>query len=90
MHLGMLSDADLAKIARTPIGDMPLGEFIGVWILNAHSHAGEISALKGLKGLQGYLGGMGSSPGASCPLLVSSAAALKVKVWRFLPAKGRR
>ena len=30
-----------------------LGQFISLWVLNAHCHAGEISVLKGL---QGYLG----------------------------------
>lgn len=53
-HLATLSDADLAKVVQTPVGEMPIGAFIGLWILNAHSHAGEVSALKGLKGLQGY------------------------------------
>ncbi|BCX04971.1 MAG: hypothetical protein KatS3mg053_2909 [Candidatus Roseilinea sp.] len=53
-HLATLNDAALAKITPTPIGDMPLSAFIGLWILNYHCHAGEISALKGLKGLQGY------------------------------------
>ena len=53
-YLAELSDAELAKVVETPVGAMPLGSFIGLWILNAHCHAGEISALKGLKGLQGY------------------------------------
>jgi len=55
-YLATLSDADLGKITKTPVGDMPLGAFIGLWVLNAHCHAGEISCLKGLKGLQGYPG----------------------------------
>lgn len=55
-YLSTLTDADLTTISKTPVGDMPLGAFIGLWILNAHCHAGEISALKGLKGLQGYPG----------------------------------
>lgn len=54
MHLATLNDADLAKISKTPVGNMPLGTFIGLWVINAHVHAGEISCLKGLKGLQGY------------------------------------
>lgn len=53
-YLATLTDANLATITETPVGAMPLGVFIGLWILNAHCHAGEISALKGLKGLQGY------------------------------------
>jgi len=53
-HLATLVDANLAQVTKTPAGDMPLGAFIGLLILNAHCHAGEISALKGLKGLQGY------------------------------------
>ena len=55
-HLATLSDAALAKEIETPVGKMPLGQFIGLWVLNAHCHAGEISTLKGLKGLQGYPG----------------------------------
>ena len=55
-YLVTLTDADLAKISKTPVGDMPLSTFIGLWVLNAHCHAGEISCLKGLKGLQGYPG----------------------------------
>lgn len=53
-YLAMLSDADLERATDTPLGSMPLGAFIGLWILNAHCHAGEISCLKGLRGLQGY------------------------------------
>jgi DinB superfamily len=53
-YLETLTDDDLAKIAETPVGSMPLGAFIGLWILNAHCHAGEISCLKGLNGRQGY------------------------------------
>lgn len=55
-YLATLTDEDLAEETQTPVGAMPLGAFIGLWILNAHSHAGEISTLKGLKGLQGYPG----------------------------------
>lgn len=53
-YLTTVIDADLAKMTHTPVGDMPLGAFIDLWILNAHCHTGEISALKGLWGLQGY------------------------------------
>lgn len=53
-YLATLSDADLEHMIDTPVGSMPLGAFIGLWILNAHCHAGEISCLKGLRGLQGY------------------------------------
>lgn len=53
-YLASLSDADLERATETPLGSMPLGAFIGLWILNAHCHAGEISCLKGLRGLQGY------------------------------------
>ncbi len=52
--LATKSDADLSVEAETPIGKMPLGAFIGLWILNAHTHAGEISCLKGLRGMKGY------------------------------------
>jgi DinB superfamily len=55
-YLAALTDADLNTVSTTPVGDMPLGMFIGLWILNAHCHAGEISCLKGLRGLQGYPG----------------------------------
>lgn len=53
-YLSTLADAELIRAVETPVGSMPLGAFIGLWILNAHCHAGEISALKGLKGLKGY------------------------------------
>lgn len=53
-YLAGVSDTELAQVVETPVGAMPLGSFIGLWVLNAHCHAGEISALKGLKGLQGY------------------------------------
>ena len=53
-YLATLSDADLERATQTPVGPMSLGAFIGLWILNAHCHAGEISCLKGLRGLQGY------------------------------------
>ncbi len=53
-YLARLSDTDLERATDTPVGSMPLGAFIGLWILNAHCHAGEISCLKGLHGLQGY------------------------------------
>jgi len=53
-YLATLSDADLERATETPVGTMSLGAFIGLWILNAHCHAGEISCLKGLRGLQGY------------------------------------
>jgi hypothetical protein len=53
-YLVTLSDADLERATETPVGPMSLGAFIGLWILNAHCHAGEISCLKGLRGLQGY------------------------------------
>ncbi|NJM41433.1 MAG: DinB family protein [Anaerolineae bacterium] len=55
-YLTTLSDAALGKEIETPVGKMPLGQFMGLLILNAHCHAGEISTLKGLKGLQGYPG----------------------------------
>ena len=53
-YLATLNDDALTKEIEAPAGKMLLGAFIGLWILNAHCHAGEISALKGLKGLQGY------------------------------------
>jgi hypothetical protein len=53
-YLASIADADLATITPTPAGEMPLGSFINLWILNAHCHAGEISCLKGLHGMQGY------------------------------------
>jgi hypothetical protein len=53
-YLSGVTDAELARMVETPVGTMPLGAFIGLWILNAHCHTGEISALKGLKGRQGY------------------------------------
>jgi hypothetical protein len=53
-YLATLKDADLAREMEAPFAKLPVGEFVRILILNAYSHAGEISCLKGLRGLQGY------------------------------------
>ncbi len=53
-YLATVQDADLSREIDASFAKLPLGEFLRVIILNAHSHAGEISCLKGLRGLQGY------------------------------------
>ncbi len=53
-YLASLKDADLAREVDLQFTKMPLGQLLGLLILNAFVHSGEISCLKGLNGMQGY------------------------------------
>ena len=56
-YLNSISDADVATeidLTEQGFGKSSLGEILSVLLLNAFSHAGEISALKGLQGEKGY------------------------------------
>lgn len=54
-YLATLSDADLARVIPSSLGDLTLAQFISAAIIaNYNMHCGEIAMLKGISGKQGY------------------------------------
>jgi hypothetical protein len=53
-YLGSLSEGDLVTMTNSPLGEMPLGAFLGnIIVWHAISHGGEVCALKGCMGGKG-------------------------------------
>lgn len=53
-YLATIDDSALTREIDLQFTKLPLGRLLGLLILNAFVHAGEISCLKGLNGMKGY------------------------------------